>query len=211
MPTSIPPSDAFAPAYNVALHAVRDLTLAPDERARVIDLFVQVLLIWPKRWNESIERETAELALLCVHEAKTAEELVGLLQAHPSPATDRILLTLMRRAYEGGHLRTLLVVMDLTTHLLATHVEIEDRWIEAAILVGVGYRRAGGEERGEDAVGGMVAGVGYHWSWARRLARWPQTAPSDVMIVQQGVGQSRLQAKLPRRRGAEPQAVEEEI
>lgn len=137
MPTVSPPSDAFPTAYNVALHAARDLTLARDERARVIDLFVQVLLIWPKRWNESVEREVAELALVCVHEAKTAEELVGLLQAHPSPATDRILLALMRRAYEGGHLRTLLVVMDMATHLFASEPEVEDRWIEAAIVEGL--------------------------------------------------------------------------
>ena len=107
MPTSSPPSDAFPAAYDVALRAARDLTLAPDERARVIDLFVQVLLIWPKRWNESIEREVAELALSCVHEPKTCEELVGLLQAHQSPVTDRILLALtMRRTTSSREARS---------------------------------------------------------------------------------------------------------
>ncbi len=45
MPTSNPQSDAFPLAYNVALQAARDLTLPSNERARVIDLLVQVLLI----------------------------------------------------------------------------------------------------------------------------------------------------------------------
>jgi hypothetical protein len=134
MNTTNKPS-AFDSLYTVVYGVTTDLTLGAAYRTRVLGLLSDLVLGWPECWNERIERDIAMLGMTCVHEPKTLEHVLGLLNARQSPLIVRVIVTLSKRAYQRKLVDSLIVLMNGATEFYLAHPEIEDAWIMAALRV----------------------------------------------------------------------------
>lgn len=126
---------AFDSLYTVVYGVTTDLTLGAADRTRVLGLLSDLIVGWPECWNERIERDIAMLGMTFVHEPRTLEHVLGLLNARQSPLIVRVIVTLSKQAYQRKLVDSLIVLMNGATELYAAHPEIEDAWIMAALRV----------------------------------------------------------------------------